>query len=282
MIQIPRTRSAKDLPGFTGAALQVKLNKLLQYYYDGGANGTVDFKPKARQVWGKAKTQLKKESFSKCAYCEADTAVVAHGDVEHFRPKSEYWWLAYCYDNYTFSCQICNQVHKGDKFTFNGAKLPAPKLPRSLPTDASKRATLVASLCPDPASSTDAGIEQLFGVEDADLVNPYLVNPDLHFAWKAIPETEEVWLVPKSRSVRAKRAVKAAEDILGLNREELLRLRWNAYDQLETLALALQEGNFTTAKKRELLRRLQRQAGADRPFAGMKRYFLRSWGLLAP
>lgn len=281
MIQIPRTRVAKDVAGFTGASLQTKLGKLLKYYYDGGANGNVDFKPKARQTWGTAKLRLKKESFSKCAYCEADTAAVAHGDVEHFRPKSQYWWLAYCYDNYTFSCQICNQVHKGDTFTFRGAKLRAPKLPASPPTDAVKLARLVASLCPDPATSTDASVKKLFAAEDADLLNPYLVDPEQHFAWKVIPDTEEVWLVPKTTSARAKRAVKAAEDILGLNREELLRLRWNAYDELETLALALQEGSFTDAKRQNLLDRIRRQAGSNRPFAGMKRYFLRSWGLLA-
>jgi uncharacterized protein (TIGR02646 family) len=280
VIQISRTRTAQDLAGFTGAALQTKLGKLLQHYYDEGTNGTVDFKPKARQVWGKAKAQLKRESFSKCAYCEADTAVVAHGDVEHFRPKSEYWWLAYCYDNYTFSCQICNQVHKGDKFPVKGAKLTAPDVPSSLPTNGSELNKLVASLCPDPVAVTDAQVKKLFSSEDADLVNPYLADPEVYFAWKPIPETEEVWLVPKTSSARAKRAVQAAENVLGLNREELLRLRWYAFDELETLALALQEGSFTESEKKNLLLRLRRQAAGNRPFAGMRRFFLRSWGLL--
>ncbi|MFN0301835.1 MAG: hypothetical protein ACKVQU_15945 [Burkholderiales bacterium] len=103
MIQLQRTRAANLLGGFTGTVLEAKLGKLLEYYYSD--NGTVDFKPKARQVWPKAKGQLKLDSSNKCAYCEADTAAVAHGDVEHFRPKSEYWWLAYCYDYYTLSCQ---------------------------------------------------------------------------------------------------------------------------------------------------------------------------------
>lgn len=280
MIQIARSRTGRGLDGFTGVQLQAKLEKLLQYYYDDGANGKVDFKPKKRQVWAKAKPQLKIESFSKCAYCEADTAVVAYGDVEHFRPKSEYWWLAYCYDNYTFSCQVCNQVHKGDKFTISGAKLPAPQVPHSLPTDSAQLTLLLASICPDPTITTDVAIGQIYSAEDADLINPYVVNPEDYYAWKAIPATEEVWLIPKSKSPRSVRAVKAAEEILGLNREELLRLRWNAYDEIETLALAIQEGAFTDAQKRELLIRVKRAAGDDRPFAGMKRFFLRAWGLL--
>jgi len=280
VIRLQRTRAAGDLSGFTGAPLQAKLGKLLQYYYDGGATGKVDFKPKARQVWPKAKAQLKAECFGKCAYCEADTAVVAHGDVEHFRPKSEYWWLAYCYDNYTFSCQVCNQIHKGDRFGIKGRKLAQPALPPSPPSDPVSLARLVASLCPDPALVTDAQVRKLFSAEDADLLHPYLHNPEIYFAWQAIPDTEEVLIVPKTSSARAKRAVKAAEDVLGLNREELRRLRWNAYEELETLALALQEGNFTDAKKRVLLLRLRRHAGSDRPFAAMRRFYLKAWGLL--
>jgi hypothetical protein len=54
--------------------------------------------------WKLAKKQLKKESNGKCAYCEANLQVVAFGDVEHYRPKSIYWWLAYTYDNYVYAC----------------------------------------------------------------------------------------------------------------------------------------------------------------------------------
>ncbi len=280
MIRIQRTRDAQLLGGFVGAPLQAKLGKLLDYYYEAGATGRVDFKPKARQVWGKAKPQLKKESFGKCAYCEADTAVVAHGDVEHFRPKSVYWWLAYCYDNYTFSCQICNQTYKGDKFHIVGKGLPAPKIPGTRPADATDLAKLISSLCPDPAAVTDAAVSKLFSVENADLINPYTTDPEKYFGWKVLAASQEVMLVPRTASARAKRAVQAADDMLGLNREELKRLRWLAYDELETAALAIQEGNFSAVRKKDLIARIQRQAQGNRPFAGMKRYFLRSWGLL--
>ena len=281
MIQIPRTRTAKELGGFTGAALQKKLLKLLQYYYDDGANGKLNFKLGPRKIWGKAKPQLKVESFNKCAYCEANTAVVAHGDVEHFRPKSAYWWLAYCYDNYTFSCQVCNQVHKNDNFTVQGSRLAAPRLPRTRPTDAAALATLASRLCPDPGVASAAAVKRLFSTEDADLVDPYTSDPEKLFAWEANADTEEVRLVPRGNSTRAKRAVKAAEEILGLNRTELLKLRWIDYDQLEVMALALQEGRLSEARKKRVLEGLLRQAGSDRPFAGMKRYFLRTWGLLS-
>jgi len=281
MIRLPRTRTTKELKGYTGAALQTKLGKLLSYYYMDGATGVIDFKPKARQVWGKAKDQLKVESFNKCAYCEADTAVVAHGDVEHFRPKSEYWWLAYCFDNYTYSCQICNQTYKGNKFDITGAKLAAPILPGTSPTNAAQLAAATASLCPDPCTATDAKIKKLFSLEDAHLVNPYVEDPEKYFAWKADPVTEEVRLVPRGNSAKAKRAVVAAESMLGLNREELKRNRWVAYDTLETMVLGFQAVT-DTSKQKSLLERIRRQADAEQPYAGMKRYFLRSWGLLSP
>lgn len=280
MIKVSRTRSAAKLKGFTGTQLETKLNNLVQYYQDDGHTGTVNFRPKNRQLWGRAKPQLKAESYNKCIYCEADTAVVAHGDVEHFRPKSQYWWLAYCYDNYTFSCQICNQTYKGDTFPVQGPRLAPPAVPLTLPTDGAELKSLLQTICPDPVTTTDAAVARLYAQEDAELINPYVADPEQLFAWKAIPETREVWLVAVTGSSQSGRAVKAAEDVLGLNRQELLRLRWNAYETLETLVLLFQEGGFTAERQRDFLLRIRTQAGADRPFAGMTRFFLKRWGLL--
>lgn len=93
MIQLQRVRTAKAIPkAFRGPGRIESLLLLLE----GRRAGALEFDAK---VWKAAKNQLKKESCGKCAYCEAPTAVVAHGDVEHFRPKDLYWWLAYCYDN---------------------------------------------------------------------------------------------------------------------------------------------------------------------------------------
>lgn len=65
----------------------------------------------------------------KCCFCESDVQHIAHGDVEHFRPKGGiqinesaplsqpgYYWLAYDFDNLFFSCQICNQSYKKNFF----------------------------------------------------------------------------------------------------------------------------------------------------------------------
>ena len=51
---------------------------------------------------------------TKCAYCEKN---IDDEDkhIEHYRPKKEYYWLAYSWDNLLLSCAKCNKF-KGDKF----------------------------------------------------------------------------------------------------------------------------------------------------------------------
>ena len=129
MIKLKRKRRPADLPAdFRGEKLLKKHVDLLGRYFDATASG----RPMAYSTakWKSAKAKLRIDTANKCAYCEAPTSVVTHGDVEHFRPKSTYWWLAYCFDNYLFSCEICNQLYKGDRFPISGPTLEPPELPR--------------------------------------------------------------------------------------------------------------------------------------------------------
>ena len=58
--------------------------------------------------------ELAKIYYFKCAYCEKD---IRNEDkhIEHYRPKSRYYWLAYSWDNLLLSCGKCNRF-KGAKF----------------------------------------------------------------------------------------------------------------------------------------------------------------------
>jgi len=47
----------------------------------------------------------------KCCYCESKVSL----DVEHFRPKVHYYWLAYTWDNLLLACRKCNEL-KGTRF----------------------------------------------------------------------------------------------------------------------------------------------------------------------
>lgn len=50
-----------------------------------------------------------------CAYCLAP--LQGSDEVDHFRPKATYWWLAYDFSNYFYACARCNRASvKGGRF----------------------------------------------------------------------------------------------------------------------------------------------------------------------
>ncbi|WP_107038196.1 retron system putative HNH endonuclease [Brumimicrobium mesophilum] len=55
----------------------------------------------------------------KCAYCEQR---IEQYHVDHFRPKSIYYWLAFSWDNLLISCPKCNE-NKGKKFDIDGKRI---------------------------------------------------------------------------------------------------------------------------------------------------------------
>jgi len=58
---------------------------------------------------------LEKQNYS-CAICEKECNDIYSSDIEHYRPKTHYWWLAYESENYFLSCAECNRTYKKDKF----------------------------------------------------------------------------------------------------------------------------------------------------------------------
>src|SRR5215213_1876163 len=191
MVRLERIRTKKAVPAaFRGAK---RIERALTLLVPAGSDREVDSK-----YWKGAKTQLKAEASGKCAYCEAPTAVVAHGDVEHFRPKSVYWWLAYCYDNYLFSCQICNQSFKKDEFPLEDpARRLAPPAPSANATPAELR-EFVRRFAPDPLDDADgmswSAFRSQLSDEGASLLDPYVDDPEPHFAWGADAALQEVSL----------------------------------------------------------------------------------------
>lgn len=62
------------------------------------------------------KASLRAAQHDKCCFCESKLAHAQFGDVEHFRPKARYYWLAYTWDNLLLSCELCNRRHKRGEF----------------------------------------------------------------------------------------------------------------------------------------------------------------------
>ncbi|GEM63391.1 hypothetical protein SF1_13730 [Sphingobacterium faecium NBRC 15299] len=65
------------------------------------------------------KTALRLIYNNKCAFCEQ---IIEQYHVEHYRPKSIYYWLAYSWDNLLMACSLCNE-YKGNNFELDGAKV---------------------------------------------------------------------------------------------------------------------------------------------------------------
>ncbi len=100
----PPTVSSKGGKGFELAKLQA-CDETLRNDFKGKDYWTVsDVRGCLRAACGEA-----------CAYC-GDLIGRTGEDVEHFRPKSLYWFLAYAFDNYLTSCSRCNSSRKINKF----------------------------------------------------------------------------------------------------------------------------------------------------------------------
>lgn len=59
--------------------------------------------------------QLLEDQHYKCAYCES-RITREYNDVEHYRPKSVYYWLGHDWNNLLYSCDLCNRTYKKTNF----------------------------------------------------------------------------------------------------------------------------------------------------------------------
>ena len=88
--------------------------------------GKVDF-----DGYDVVKGELAAMQHNKCCYCEKREEQAKYRDVEHYRPKSLYWWLAWTWENLLFICKDCNSDHKRNHFPLESedARLIAEQSP---------------------------------------------------------------------------------------------------------------------------------------------------------
>jgi hypothetical protein len=222
---------------------------------------------------------LEKETGEKCGYCEASAKAVCHCDVEHMRPKALYWWLALCFDNYVLGCQLCNQTYKGDQYPLDGPLLVGPNLTAQT-TDAALEA-LANTFAPDPLDDSNslkrADFETQFADEHPGLINPYLDEPENLFVWQPDKDLSEVAIAPRVTSGHQRWRAQTTIDVLGLNREELRRLRWKAYRTIANLCKIYASGQLDgdPALKKETADTLKVSMDFDQFFAGLCRWTIR-------
>src|SRR5262249_37866054 len=73
------------------------------------------------KVWRRAKPYLERVMDYKCWYCETKD-VRSDNAIDHFRPKALYWWLAFRYWNFRFSCTFCNSRRRDPESGIVGGK----------------------------------------------------------------------------------------------------------------------------------------------------------------
>ena len=76
------------------------------------------------EIWRRHRGPLIEAQHGKCAYCEGRIhEAQTRPRVDHFAPKSVYAWLAYSWENWLITCEVCNTA-KGTHFPLEGGGTP--------------------------------------------------------------------------------------------------------------------------------------------------------------
>lgn len=213
--------------------------------------------------WGQAKDLLMDEAHRKCAYCEWE--IGESGQIDHFRPRALYWWLAYCHDNLIWSCTTCHGAsYKGDEFSVAAARMADP-------FDAGH----LTCLAPSPADEDAiAEYHAACRAEAPRLVDPYLVDPVEFIAWDADDKEKEVRAKARENVAGAAEVVDALDECLGVNREALARARYRTYESLKEDVAILRRHRAVVETRTPLISRLRRARSEKERFSAMMRYFI--------
>lgn len=188
---------------------------------------------KNAKLWRDLKETLSEFSNGKCWYCETKE-FRSDRVVDHFRPKNRvaerddhpgYWWLAFDWTNYRYSCTFCNSLRKSEKDEPAGGK--ADHFPI---IDEQRRAC-------DP----DGSIEDEF---------PYLLDPIRNGDTPLLTFTDDGRAVPcytDDNSLHYERANQSIE-LFHLNHPEICEARYSICYEIKQL---VKEGNRAFSRQEE-------------------------------
>ena len=227
MVSLERIRvPSKITRALKGVNLSKKLRALLLLRIK-FENGEVE-KFKVPSKWKPAKTQLIEESHGKCSFCECEIPSHQHGDVEHYRPKSIYWWMSYTIDNYLLSCEICNQ-RKSNTFEVRNNRELCGQLPLENDDIGIEEFLEPFTISPnlEEFDTETIGLITLRSLEDPKLLNPYVDDIEIYFKWSFDDALKEVEINPHANlSSVEKENAEYTISLLGLNRVPLKRRRY--------------------------------------------------------
>jgi uncharacterized protein (TIGR02646 family) len=191
------------------------------------------------------------EMSNTCVFCQQKLTIATGNEdarsIEHFRPKSKYWWLAYSWDNLFPVCIKCNQS-KSDDFECLGAPITYIR---------TGDLANIHSLAADYQ-----------GVENPKLLHPELDEPETHLKYDLKGKVEN------DNSDKGKYTISTCK----LNRLDLQGKRKKEFDDFdEKLSLILFDGSKNATQKQNDIFRLffdfQKEGNDERnEFSGFKKY----------
>lgn len=201
-----------------------------------------DSKGKFRPIWNKPDVRgvLIAMHGAVCSYCLSEMRLGDRGDVEHFRPKSRYPWLAYRFSNYFLSCIKCNQHLKRAEFPIS---------------DETRRAETDEQLVDEPRllidPVEDVRVEDWLGIDIEQTLFPF---------------------APTRDAGDYRRRVETTIEFFELNSQlDLVRTRVNVIDSLLRQLRLAKRGELTADQQLEL----KKLASRRQPHGGARRLVIR-------
>jgi uncharacterized protein (TIGR02646 family) len=203
-------------------------------------------------IWKHVRPLLRALFHGKCAYCESSVDVSGYGDVEMFRPKKLYPTLAYEWRNMLYACAVCNQRYKKDQFPLTGEKAQTFQIR-------------------GPAEP-NAHLLDLSG-ERPLLLNPYDDLPHEHLVFTVDAKAQAVQVAGLTDRGSA------TIDILGLNRPELLKARFETWTRVLTLLDIIEtgKGESSLTLSNATITEVMKSVSSSAVYAGAIRQLCRSW-----
>lgn len=160
------------------------------------------------RCYKKSKKALEKQFYKKCAYCETNYTASSDTWIEHYRPKTKYYWLTYEWSNLLPPCIKCKRT-KRDNFPLIN-ELVQVKLAPITKGQLNKK-KLIADQAP------------LIN-EEPYIIHPKIDNPEKFLDFELDPNYEGIKIIGTDNKKRGKTTIQ----ICALNRPELIDNRYTS------------------------------------------------------